>query len=70
MANKNETIQITCKLETYQLIHHSVVAAAKKAKQDGNEQHLMALRNVLLTLSEAQGITAHHLADFSIWDVA
>jgi hypothetical protein len=45
------------------------VAAAKKAKKDGNDRQLMALRNVLLTLSSAEGITAHRLSDFNLWDV-
>lgn len=66
---KNDTIQINCKFEAYELIHHSVVAAAKKAKWDGNERQLMALMGVLLTLSSAEGITAHHLSDFNLWDM-
>jgi hypothetical protein len=69
MASKSDPIQINCKYETYEVIHRSVVAAARRARQEGNDQLLMALRNALLTLGEAQGLSTHHLSDFSLWDV-
>jgi hypothetical protein len=53
MASKSDPIQINCKYEMYEVIHRSVVAAARRARQEGNDQLLMALRNALLTLGEA-----------------
>lgn len=69
MASKSDPIQINCKFEDYELIHRSVVAAARRARQDGDEALLLALRNALLTLGSAQGLTTHHLSDFTLWDV-
>jgi hypothetical protein len=69
MSAKNDAIQISCKFETYQLIHRSVVAAARKARQEGNDQQLLALRGALLALCTAEGLTTCHLSDFSMWDV-
>lgn len=69
MSNKNEPIQINCKFEEFEHIHRAVVAAAKQARHDGNEQLHLALRNVLLWLGEAEGVTADHLSNLSLWDV-
>ena len=69
MSDKNEPIQINCKLEDFEHIHRAVVAAAKQARRDGNEQLHMALRNTLLRLGEAEGVTTHHLSSLSLWDV-
>lgn len=69
MANKNEPIQINCKLEEFENIHRAVVAAAKQARRDGNDQLHIALRNALHRLGEAQGVTTAHLSDLSLWDV-
>ena len=69
MAAKTDKIQINCKFEEYELIHRSVVAAAKKARRDGDDKVNLALRNVLLTLGSAEGLTSFHLSDLSLWDV-
>jgi hypothetical protein len=69
MAARTDPIQINCKFETYELIHRSVVAAARRARQDGDDKLRLALSNVLLTLGEAQGLSTHHLSDLNLWDV-
>jgi hypothetical protein len=69
MADKTDPIQINCKFETYELIHRSVVAAARRARRDGDDRLQLALRNVLLTLGEAQGLSTHHLSILHLWDV-
>lgn len=69
MSSKNEPILIKCKLEDFEHIHRAVVAAARQARRDSNEQLHVALRNVLLRLGEAEGVTTHHLSNLSLWDV-
>jgi fibrillarin-like rRNA methylase len=66
---KNDQIQINCKYEDYVLIHRAMVAAAKQARRDGNDQLNLALGNVLLRLGSSEGLTSFHLSDINLWDV-
>jgi len=66
---KSDPIRISCKFEDYELIHRAVVAAARRARQAGDDKLLLALSNVLFTMSSAEGLTTGHLSSFAIWDV-
>lgn len=69
MAASNDAILIRCKYKDYELIHRSVVAAARRARQADDSELLLALRNVLSVLGSSEGLRSDHLSNFNLWDV-